>query len=105
MMSAFIRNRAAVVGVPAALFFLALIVGVASAASGFTHPASFVVACFLAAAGLLLGGAIASLGSAKLFASRRVQVALGAAYFLLGLVSLLVGLVFYGLMNACYTCL
>jgi hypothetical protein len=104
-MRAFLRNRAAVVGVPAALFFFALIVGVVSAASGFTHPATFVVACFLAATGLLLGGAIAAFGSAKLFASRRVQLALGATYILLGVISLLVGLVFYGLMNACYTCL
>jgi hypothetical protein len=80
-MTSILQNRAAVVGAPALLFGCALVVGVASALSGFDHPLPFVVLCFIAGA------------------------TLRAAYTGLGLLTLLVGLVFYGLMNTCWVCL
>jgi hypothetical protein len=105
VLKAILRNRAAVIGVPALLFGCALIVGVVSAASGFTHPAPFVVLCFLAAASLLVAGFTTVIGLSKVSRSRRIELALGGTYLGLGLLTLLVGLVFFGLMNACYVCM
>jgi len=87
------------------LFGCALIVGVASALSGFTHPAPFVVLCFVAAGSLLLAGVTTVTGFSKVSRSRPVELALGAGYIGVGLLTLLVGLIFFGLMNACFVCL
>jgi hypothetical protein len=65
VISAILRNRIAVVGVPAALFESALITGVASALEGF---------------------------------SERAPIGLG-------LLTLLVGIVFYRLMTMCVVCI
>jgi hypothetical protein len=105
VLNAILRNRAAVVGVPAVLFGCALIVGVASALNGFNHPAPFVVLCFVAAVSLMLAGFISVIGYAKVSVSRRIELVLGAGYIGIGLVTLLVGLVFFGLMNACLVCM
>lgn len=105
MLKAILRNRTAVIGVPATLFFCALIVGVATATSGFYHPAPFVVWCFTAAASLLIAGFTTVSGFSKVSTSRRIELALGATYVGVGLVTLLVGLVFYGLMSTCWICL
>jgi hypothetical protein len=87
------------------LFGCALIVGVASALSGFSHPAPFVVLCFVAGASLLVAGVSTLSGFSKLSRSRPVELALGAGYLAVGLVTLLVGLVFFGLMNTCWVCI
>jgi hypothetical protein len=104
-MTSILQNRAAVVGAPALLFGCALVVGVASALSGFDHPLPFVVLCFIAGATLLFGGLTTLTGFSRVFHSRGVGLAVGAAYTGLGLLTLLVGLVFYGLMNTCWVCL
>jgi hypothetical protein len=78
---------------------------VASALSGFNHPAPFVVLCFVAAASLLLAGVTTLSGFSKLSRSRPAELALGAGYLAIGLVTLLVGLVFFGLMNSCWVCI
>jgi hypothetical protein len=91
--------------VPATLFSCALIVGVVSALNGFNHPAPFVFLCFVAAASLLLAGFTSVIGYAKVSPSRRIELALGAGYIGIGLVTLLVGLVFFGLMNTCWVCI
>ena len=99
------RNKAALLGLPALLLGCAVIAGVAGALNGFSHPAPFVFLCFLAAAALLLAGLATLTGFSHVLASRRVELALGAVYTSLGLLSLLVGLVFFGLMNSCWICL
>jgi hypothetical protein len=105
VLKAILRNKAAVVGVPAALFGCAVIVGVASALSGFTHPAPFVVLCFVAGASLLVAGFMTFTGYSRVSRSRPVELALGAAYIGVGLLTLLVGLVFFGLMTMCVVCI
>jgi hypothetical protein len=105
MMGSILRNRAAVVGVPAMLFGCALIVGVASALSGFSHPAPFVFLCFLAGASLLLAGFTTVNGFSRVSRSRRVELALGTTYIGVGLVTLVAGLIFYGLMTMCVVCI
>jgi hypothetical protein len=104
-MNTILRNRGAVVGVPIALFFCALVVGVASARNGFNHPAPFVVLCFFAGASLLLAGFVTLTGYSRVSRSRPVELALGAAYIGVGLLTLLVGLVFFGLMTMCVVCI
>ena len=83
-MGSILRNRAAVVGTPAVLFVCALVVGVASASSGFSHPLPFVVLCVVAA-GLLLSGLATLIGFSRASRSRGVALALGALYTGLGL--------------------
>jgi hypothetical protein len=91
--------------VPAALFGCAVIVGVASALSEFTHPAPFVVLCLVGGASLLLAGFTTVIGYSTVSSSRRIELALGAAYLAVGLLTLLVGLVFFGLMTMCMVCI
>jgi hypothetical protein len=105
VISAILRNRIAVVGVPAGLFGCALVVGVLSGLTGFSHPAPFVFLCFLAGASLLVGGFAIAIGNTKVFLSRAGAIALGATYIGVGLLALLVGMVFYGLMTMCVVCI
>jgi hypothetical protein len=91
--------------VPAGLFGCALIVGVVSALGGFIHPAPFVVLCFAAGASLVLAGVTTITGFSKVSPSRPVELALGATYIGVGLLTVLVGLTFFGLMTMCVVCI
>jgi hypothetical protein len=54
---------------------------------------------------LLLAGFTTVIGYSRVSSSRRIELALGAAYLAVGLLTLLVGLVFFGLMTMCVVCI
>ena len=89
---------------PATLFLCAVVVGVVSATSGFSHLAPFVVLCFVAAASLLVSGVAILAGVSNVSRSRALKRGVGIAYLGVGLVTLLVAVVFFGLMNTCLVC-